>query len=208
MLRNFRGILGSTILATGGSPGRLHDLLFDDRIWIVRHLVVETGRWFSSRRVLIPPCSVERLGWGERSLRVELSASEVRQGPGADSARPVSRQEQIAMSRPHAGSASWSMDPPLLPAWLGGRTRAGEGENDPYLRSAREITTYHAVAGGREAGRVNDLILDDTHWEIRYLVVLAGRHRGGRRLLLSTPSIRHISWARREVRYILSQDEN
>ncbi len=207
MLRNLTGIFGSAVLATDGELGHVQDVLFDDRSCTVRYLVIETGSWLSSRRVLLSPSVARRLEWDKRVLRVQIPAGQVGRSPDIDAAKPVSRQEEIAMSRHYGWPAYWSMEPPLMPVWVPDKAPNGGSEGDPHLRSAREITTYHATASDGAIGRVDDLIMDDSSWDIRYLVVVAGTRFSGQRLLLSTRWIRSISWPHREVRFIHSRDE-
>ena len=43
--------------------------------------------------------------------------------------------------------------------------------NDPHLRSTRQVTGYHIHATDGEIGHVEDFIVDDENWTIRFLVV-------------------------------------
>ena len=54
MLRNASAIHGYAIVASDGHLGTVSDILFDDASWLVRWLVVDTGKWLSGRKVLLP----------------------------------------------------------------------------------------------------------------------------------------------------------
>jgi hypothetical protein len=43
--------------------------------------------------------------------------------------------------------------------------------NDPHLRSAHEVTGFYIEATDGDIGHVEDFIIDDESWEIRYMVV-------------------------------------
>ena len=58
MLRNLKDLQGYALRATDGDVGTVKDFYFDDDRWVVRYLVVETGSWLASRRVLISPFSI------------------------------------------------------------------------------------------------------------------------------------------------------
>ena len=55
MLRNASAIKGYAIAASDGRIGSVSDFLFDDASWVVRWLLVDTGKWLSGRKVLLPP---------------------------------------------------------------------------------------------------------------------------------------------------------
>jgi hypothetical protein len=58
MLRSMKDLENYAINATDGLIGRIKDFYFDDDAWVIRYLVVDTGSWLSSRKVLISPISV------------------------------------------------------------------------------------------------------------------------------------------------------
>ena len=64
MLKMRLAIKGYAIAASDGRLGTISDFLFDDAGWLVRWLVVDTGKMLSGRKVLLPP-SV----FGHRDLR-------------------------------------------------------------------------------------------------------------------------------------------
>ena len=52
---------GSTEIIDGvdGYVGRVRDFIVDDDGWVIRHMVVDTGRWFPGMKVLVVPLWVE-----------------------------------------------------------------------------------------------------------------------------------------------------
>ncbi|MGH7317879.1 MAG: PRC-barrel domain-containing protein, partial [Candidatus Rokuibacteriota bacterium] len=58
MIRAGSGFKGLSIEASDGDIGSVKDLYFDDLMWTVRYLVVDTGAWLPGRQVLISPMSV------------------------------------------------------------------------------------------------------------------------------------------------------
>ena len=55
MLWNATTITGYAIAAKDGSLGSVSDFLFDDESWLIRWLIVDTGKWLSGRKALLPP---------------------------------------------------------------------------------------------------------------------------------------------------------
>ncbi len=47
MLREVRSMVGFSIEASDGAIGHTTDSYFDDKDWVIRYLVVQTGTWLS-----------------------------------------------------------------------------------------------------------------------------------------------------------------
>src|ERR1019366_3948857 len=78
MLRSMNDLEDCAIRATDGIIGQVKDLYFDDKAWVIRYLVVDTGTWLSSRKVLISPIAIEQ----------------VNNSPAIDTEKPVTRQHE------------------------------------------------------------------------------------------------------------------
>jgi len=95
MLRSLKDLEGYAVNATDGDIGHVADFLLDDERWIVRYLVVETGGFFSGRRVLITPISFRQVDWSTRSFHLALTRDKVKNSPSVDVDKPVSRQQEL-----------------------------------------------------------------------------------------------------------------
>jgi hypothetical protein len=72
---------------------------------------------------------------------------------------------------------------------------AMKSKEDPHLRSTRRVTGYHIHATDGEIGHVEDFIVDDENWALRYLVVDTGHWLPGRQVLISPQWIKGVNWA-------------
>jgi len=70
---------------------------------------------------------------------------------------------------------------------------------DPHLRSAQEVTGYKIEAADGEIGRVEDFLIDDETWAIRYLIIDTRRWLPGTRVLISPTWIKRIGWRHSQV---------
>src|SRR5271169_1880082 len=95
MLRSMSDLEGYAIRATDSNIGHVEDFYFDDRAWVIRYLVVDTGSWLSSRKVLISPISIGHPNWTEKVLPVAITKAQVEGSPDIDTELPVSRQHEI-----------------------------------------------------------------------------------------------------------------
>lgn len=220
MLRSFTSFRGYGIAATDGDIGKVDDLLLDDRDWVVRYLVAETGSWLLERRVILSPESMEHADWHNQVLRVNLSRKQVEDSPPIDSDEPVSRQKEKNLVAYYGWPAYWTPTAPgagpgyvPMPGELAaaeseaGRARSEEAEEgDPHLRSVRELTRYHIQARDDEIGHVEDFIVDEREWIIRFIVADTRNWLPGKRVLLSPDWIVGVSWDTRKVRFDLPRD--
>ena len=70
---------------------------------------------------------------------------------------------------------------------------------DRHLRSTHEVMGYHLLAIDGEIGHVDDFIIDDETWAIRYLVVATKNWWPGKKVLMSPKWIESVSWDAGEV---------
>ncbi len=82
-----------------------------------------------------------------------------------------------------------------------------EERGDPHLRSTKEVEGYYIRATDGEIGHVEDFVVDDEEWAIRYVVVDTRNWLPGRKVLVSPRWISHLSWPQKEVYVDLTRDE-
>jgi uncharacterized protein YrrD len=207
---------GYAIEASDGGIGTIADVLFDDRTWRMRWLVVDTGNWLTGRMVLLHPQSLGRADYERRQLCVALTRAQVEGGPELSEHEPVSMQmerhlydyygwEPVAMEggfgiNPIA--SKFSAPPLVAPA---ADTAAPAGECDPHLRSLEAINHSHILGVDGALGKVEDLVIDEANWVVPYLVVDTGRWWSGKHVLVSRHAVQEISWAEREIRAGISR---
>lgn len=211
MLRSLNEISGYRILATDGDIGNVHDFFFDDEIWAIRYIVVDTGTWLPGRKVLLVPSAAKQPEWKNQTIPVRLTKEQVKESPEIDSEKPVSRQAEIELYKHFKLEPYWIITPPGATPPIPpkeeeeGRekqeeTGVLEGERvDPHLRSAKKVTGYHIQALDDEIGHVEEIIADDLDWFIRYIVVDTRNWLPGRKVLVSPGWIDRVSWADSKV---------
>jgi len=77
-LRSSRSVVGYHIQARDGPIGRVTDFMFDDKRWTIRHMVVETGHWFSGKEIVISPSDIERISYEESMVNVTVTEAAIR----------------------------------------------------------------------------------------------------------------------------------
>ena len=203
MLWNASAIKGYAVEASDGRLGVVSDFLFEDVGWMVRWLVVDTGNWLSSRKVLLPLSALGQLDSAMHHFPVKLTMQQVKDSPDIDTERPVSRQMEADVYDYYSWNPYWSggyipggyipIAPPTPSGSKSVDTRLKEG--NPHLRSSEAVTGYHIHATDGEIGHVDDFLVDDADWSISYIVVNTGNWWPGTKVLISPRSVREIAWA-------------
>ncbi|MCU7493116.1 MAG: PRC-barrel domain containing protein [Ignavibacteria bacterium] len=213
MLRSVKTLEGYKIHALDGEIGEVNDFFFDDVSWNIRYFVVDTGTWLQKRLVLISPHSLGKPDWKEKRFPVNLTKEKIQNSPSVDVARPVSRQQETDLSDYYGWPYYWTglgagfpgAIPPVPPnlntpdqGFVTDKNTRDENqrETDPHLRSARDIIDYKIQADDDKIGNVEDFILEDDLWSIRYMVVDTGKWLlPGKKVLIALPWIQDIDWS-------------
>jgi hypothetical protein len=216
MLWNSSAIKDYAIVASDGRLGSISDFLFDDDSWLIRWLVVDTGTWLSGRKVLLPVSVLGHLDSDKREFSVQLNRQQVKDSPDIDTDRPVSRQMETHTFDYYGWSPYWGtgfytggygpgelLTSPELGAMrrhadqdLAARQRK---DDDWHLRSIGVVTSYHIHAEDGAIGQVEDFLIDDADWSIRYLAVDTANWWAGKKVLISPKSVRDIDWTEKRV---------
>ena len=86
-LRSTHAVTGYHIQAADGAIGHVTGFMVDDKCWGIRELVVETGHWYSGKEILISPSKIERVGYDESKVFVNLSKADIQHTMENDVAR-------------------------------------------------------------------------------------------------------------------------
>ena len=224
MLRRIKDLEGFSVGATDGPIGDVKDFYFDDQAWVVRYLIVETGSWLKSRKVLVSPIAVGPPDWSDRRLPVSITKEQVKDSPDIDTEKPVSRQHEMEYGGYYGyldywgGGGYWGggMYPNLMAPGYGSfgsalgidsersaaaaRAESARIENeDAHLRSCRAVMNYNVHASDGDLGHVAGLIVDDETWAVRYLVVDTSNWWLGHQVLIAPQWIAGVSWAESKV---------
>ena len=89
MLLSVKQIHDSRINATDDQIGHVKDAYFDDALWTIRYLVVDTGNWLTGRKVLISPYSIQTPLTEGNLIDVKLTREQVKNSPDIDTHKPV-----------------------------------------------------------------------------------------------------------------------
>ncbi len=224
MLRSMKDLYGFTIGASDGDVGTVTECYFDDVSFTVRYVVVDTGGWLSERKVLLSPIALRAMDWEHKRITAALTKVQVEKSPDIDTEKPVSRQHEVAYHGYYGytpyweGSYLWGAYPypylesvPALSATDLERERRWNWEankwNDPHLRSSRDVIGYHIQASDGDIGHVEDFLVDELSWSIRYMLVDTTNWWAGKKVLVAPAWIERVDWDQSKVHVHLVREQ-
>jgi hypothetical protein len=214
MLHTLDDLKSLAIHASDGDIGLTKDFYFDDKHWVIRYLVVETGSWLSSKKILLSPISIKEFNQEHKTLTVTISREQVKNSPDIDSEKPVSRQHEVDHSEPSPNMMSpgyYSVAP--KPDNIDNSEMSADVEaalsrdNDHHLRSSDAVTDYHLDAIDGELGHLQGMLIDTDTWAIRYLIVNTSNWWLGHLVLIAPKWIKEVSWPTSKIYVDMTQQQ-
>lgn len=217
MLQYIKQLYGSRLASLDGDIGHAKDFYFDDKAWVIRYLVADTGSWLTGRLVLISPHAFGKWDLYERKLHIKLRKKQIEDSPSIDAHVPVSRQFEEDYYRSFGwppywqGGQMWGMSGyPLVAAPLAldiATRKAQEPRADRHLQSAKTVTGYAVEASDGPIGHLSGFRVDEKSWAICDLVVETGHWYSGKEVLIPVEKVARIGYVESRVFVNLTRSE-
>ena len=206
MLNKAKMLTGYTLHSLDGEIGKVKDFFFDDKHWAVRYLVADTGNWLTGRQVLISPHALGAVMREQQQIAIDLTRKQIEDSPSLDSDKPVSRQFEheyygyYGWPTYWGGPYMWGSYPYIVRDREQGRDPTKpEKAWDPHLRSTNAVSGHHVHAADGEIGHIEDFIIDDETWAIRYLIIDTRNWWPGKKVVVSLQWIERVNWSESEL---------
>jgi len=187
MLRNSKELREYKLVASDGEIGHSLEFYFDDRKWIIQYFIVDTGSWLKNHKAIVSPSLILEPDRAKREFPLKITREWINTSPKVEEETPVSLQKKREMGA-YDGTPAYLQANELFEI---GREKQGVENTEknkprkkiadsPHLRSTGGITGYAIKAADGTIGQIEDFIIDDDKWVIRFLVV----DTGGKKVLL------------------------
>ncbi len=219
MLQSIKQLYGNHLGASDGEIGHVKDFYFDDRTWVVRYVVADTGKWLPGRQVLLSPHAFSTGPTAGKSMLVNLTQKQIENSPSTDLHKPVSRQYEEEYHRYYGWPYYWEGDGlwggmrgfPILAMPPGFSPAKPAAESPPKgpdadLRSTQAVSGYHLQATDGITGHVHDFLMDDKSWAINQLVVKTGHRFTGKEVQIPVSQVERISYKESTVYVKVSRE--
>ncbi len=209
MLQNLKELYGDRLAASDGEIGHVKDFYFDDKTWVVRYVVADTGTWLRERQVLFSPHAVGHIDRDRKIVTIQLTQKQIENSPSIDLHRPVSRQYERDYYHYYGWPAYWEGGGmwglagfPVVDTLPGQKKTVPHSHNhddDLHLRSTQLVMGYEIQAADGPIGSVKHFMVDDQSWAIGEMVVEAGHWYSGKEVLISPAKIQRVSYEESKI---------
>jgi hypothetical protein len=169
--------------------------------------------------VLISPVAITAIDRQAHAIDVNLSRDQVAASPDIDAAEPLTRRREVGYLRHFGwplywtGGLAWGAAafpglvvapptgiPDAEPHAAPSAPEEAEADDRSHLHAARQVTGYGVIARDGEIGHVEDFLLDDESWTIRYLAIDPKNFWPGNPVLIPPDWLVAVTWTASTVR--------
>lgn len=212
MLFAANGLIGCPVKASDGDAGTVKDFLFDDRKWLIRWMVIDTGHWLAGRKILIHPSAIAPLVVpakpalpmmtpGETlTVTVNVTRAQIESSPRAPTGERVTHAPQEEVYDYYQWDPVWAASGsgaqvPDPSEWA----TVPVAGRDPHVGGVAKVKGFVVQASDGDLGPVENVLSDSENWDVRYLVVATHRWLSGKEVQLSPHAVTEIDWTGRRV---------
>jgi len=219
MQRSVNKLAGCTVNAKDCELGKVNEFYFDDITWSIRYLVVKAGEWLTERIVLIPLAALGTTDWNSGRFNVNLPIKHVSNSPLIDIEKPIARQNEIELFNHYSLQYYWENEfytrPIRMHTFSSAANKKIQKEDDDLVQqlqinrsllSTDKVKGYNIHANDGKVGCVDDYILDDENWNLRFLIVDTNNLEPGKKILILPRWIKRINSDEGKILLNLSQE--
>lgn len=172
MVRSGNRLTGFAVHAKDGEIGRIYDFIFDEFFWAVRYAEIDIGNWVPGKVILL---STQILGPSALStIDTKLTIDQIINCPTIDPQEIPSRKYEEELHNYFSWAYYWAE-----------QREVSQYQTSYKLRSVFSLIGFKLHATDGEIGHLDDVLIDDLEWKIRYWVIDTGSWFSGKKVLVS-----------------------
>jgi hypothetical protein len=110
-LRSGNEVMRYYVHASDGDIGHVHGLIFDEKSWAIRYIIVDTSNWWLGHQVMVAPDWINDVDWAESMLCIDLTRQAIKDSPPYDPHAPVSRDQEAGIHAHYGRAGYWTRKP-------------------------------------------------------------------------------------------------
>lgn len=209
--------------ATDGELGKVKDWYVDDRNWVVRYAVVDTQKWLPGKKVVLSPSAFTGIDEENEEVAVRHDKETVKNSPpleeetGTLGGSYEAELNQYYGWAPYwIGSDLWGQTSnPMVqepmsdyPQSTTNKIDELSSEADYTLREVDELKENFTVfIKNKRLGKIEDLLIDEENWKIRYFVIDSTADFPEGSYLLSPDWLESVDWTEHTIYFDLNEED-
>lgn len=185
MLRKISELEDYNVYASDGEIGSIKGFYFEEGSWKVHYILLDTGKWLPGRKVVISTEALNRIDHTDKALHIGLTKDRIKSSPEVNEDEPLSLDYVSRLGRHYGWSEAVS----------------------ERLQNSHEVTGFYIEARDGDIGHVEDFLVDDDEWMIRYIIVDTRNWWPGKKVLVSPDWIESVRWRDKKVHVDMSRDQ-
>lgn len=97
-LRSTDKVTGYSIKASDGDIGEVEDFIIDDTSLELKYMVIDTGKWFPGKKVIISPKWIKEIKWDTSEVVVNATVDQVKNCPEYDVSKYISEEYERSLT--------------------------------------------------------------------------------------------------------------
>lgn len=216
MKHSLKNLKGYSVETADGMKGKIKDFLFDEDTWAVRYIDADFGNLFKDKRIILPVDVIIETSWKHHRFTLNISKEKIEKSPSPQDKPTVSREYEKQLVKYYGFPFYWSTGG-IVPAPPGSyypvrplnvpQNKISEKDLNTKLRSFREVEGYQIRAIDDTLGHVEDIMIDDTDWQLVYLIIDTSNWLPwSKKVMLAINWLEEISYVKGEVKINLNTD--
>jgi flavin reductase (DIM6/NTAB) family NADH-FMN oxidoreductase RutF len=213
-----------SIRAKDGDIGHITDFYFDEKLFYLRYLVIDTGKFLSRNLVLLSPMSFYKVDLENKVIEILMTKKELENSPSFESVEIVSRQYEREYNDyfnwPYywgMESAAWAIGPYAVRGmdypFFGKISHSVSKKGDPLddgkncgLRSSKEICSYSVEGIDEKFGHIQGFIVNPKSLSIDFIIIDTINYLPSKNIILRPEWLEDISWDAESVKFPFTKE--
>jgi len=109
-LRSTSEVIGYYVHAVDGEIGHVEDFIFDDEKFAIRYMLIDTGKIFSGKKVLLTPKLIDKVVWEKSMVNVNTSKDKITSAPEFESDEDITQEYEERTFKHYNVHEYWKED--------------------------------------------------------------------------------------------------
>jgi hypothetical protein len=188
--------------------------LFDEETWEVKYLVVDLSNGLSNLAVVIAVIAIEQPNQVSQKFPIQLTKEQTRNSPILERRTLGSQRTQGVLNQTYSLFQYWALSGystvslPSSSLWgTGNLLPSHQGESGITFRNSEVLIGSHVKAVDGALGVIEDIVVDDASWSIRYMVANPKKWLLGRKFWITPTWIHTIDWEAQHMFLKISKEQ-